>query len=215
MTAVEGTREIPDVPVFPLPDVVLFPGVTMPLHIFEPRYRAMTRDALAGSRLLVVAQIPTDASIDASGQPSFCRVATLGSITRHEALDDGRFNILLQGSERVALAELPFRPPYRRARATILPTSCRSACAAEARALSLTAADFVRHVRDAHPSFDFAIDPDSPPGVVADQIGHYLVVDPAERQRILEILDDGDRVHACLEALMRQSGRLGGHSVLH
>jgi Lon protease-like protein len=203
------------VPVFPLPQVVLFPRALMPLHVFEPRYRAMTRDALAGDRLIVLAQIPDDFSTDERGQPEFCRIATVGEIVQSDPLDDGRFNILLEGRARVRLEELPLQPPYRRARGTVLATTCTSECRVEARALALTAAEFVSHVRDSHPSFEFALDASSPPGLVADQVGHYLILDATERQQILETLDDTSRVHRCLETLMRQGADLGGRDTLH
>src|ERR1041384_4692244 len=90
-----------DVAVFPLPQVVLFPGALMPLHIFEPRYRTMTRDVLATTRQVGIAHIPEDHDLDAQGQPSIASVAGIGEIVRADALPDGRFNILVEGRARV------------------------------------------------------------------------------------------------------------------
>jgi Lon protease-like protein len=206
---------IDDVPIFPLPQVVLFPDALLPLHIFEPRYRAMTHDALASHGRLVIAQIPEGPDRDARGQPAFCRVSGIGSITHHEALSDGRYNILVRGIGRVALEELPLEKAYRRARATVLGTTAGRPDLGIAQALAMTARAFVSRVRTTSPSFDFTIDDGVNPGALADRCGHYLLVDGTERQRILETLDDSERVRACLEALMRQNEELGLHEILH
>ena len=92
---------------FPLPGVVLFPHAVLPLHIFEPRYRQMARDALAGDRLVTIVQaLPRGASDP--HRPPIEEVGCLGKILLHEALPDGRFNFLLLGCKRVRLLrELP------------------------------------------------------------------------------------------------------------
>lgn len=104
-------------PLFPLPDVVLFPGVVLPLHVFEPRYRAMLRDVMRTHGALAVAQIVPGAD---GPSPPIARVAGAGLVLEQEMLADGRSNIVLQGVARVALEELPEDGPYRRARATIV-----------------------------------------------------------------------------------------------
>jgi len=96
------------VPVFPLPEVVLFPGVVMPLHVFEPRYRAMTADALAtdrtdGGHLIVLALLRPGWEEDYEGSPPVHPVATLGEIVHAQRLDDGRYFLTLRGLERVEL----------------------------------------------------------------------------------------------------------------
>lgn len=89
------------IPIFPLPNVVLMPRAIVPLHVFEPRYRVMTREALAGERLIAMAVLkPCDAaqyaSLDAEIHPVLC----VGRILRDERLVDGRYNFLLQGVSR-------------------------------------------------------------------------------------------------------------------
>ncbi len=93
------------VPVFPLPNVVFFPKTTLPLHIFEPRYRQMVAHALDRDRLIAVALLKPGWEKDYHGAPDFYLVATMGRITEHEKLEDGRYNILLEGVERVHLLE--------------------------------------------------------------------------------------------------------------
>ena len=201
---------IPDVAVFPLPQVVLFPGALMPLHIFEARYRAMTRDLVASTRRICIAQIPEDHDIDAQGQPGIARVAGIGEIVKCDALPDGRFNILVEGKARVQLAELPFRRPYRRADLTILQPSGSCPDAALVRALVSTASKLAGLVRKCHPGFQFCLPRSEDPGAVADACAHYLVLDGNQRQKLLEMLDVEERVHSCLATLVTQQTLLGG-----
>jgi uncharacterized protein len=87
-------------PLFPLPNVVLFPGVFLPLHIFEARYRAMTEDALAGDRMIGMALLKPGFEAEYEGRPPIYPVGCVGLITHAERLPDGRFHIVLQGVER-------------------------------------------------------------------------------------------------------------------
>jgi Lon protease-like protein len=87
-------------PLFPLPNVVLFPGVFLPLHIFEARYRAMTEDALAGDRMIGMALLKPGFESEYEGRPPIYPVGCVGLITHAERLPDGRFHIVLQGVER-------------------------------------------------------------------------------------------------------------------
>lgn len=91
------------VPLFPLPNVVLFPGVFLPLHIFEARYRVMTEDALAGDRMIGMTLLKPGFEAEYEGRPPIYPVGCLGLITHAERLPDGRFNIVLQGVERFRL----------------------------------------------------------------------------------------------------------------
>src|SRR3954463_13716392 len=90
---------------FPLPGVVLFPHAVIPLHIFEPRYRQMTEDALDDDKLVTIVQLIPPGTIysGALGTPPVDAVGCLGRIIRHERLSDGRFNLLLLGRKRVRL----------------------------------------------------------------------------------------------------------------
>lgn len=125
------TPEIPDswpvdelpmleVPVFPLPDLWLFPFVVLPLHVFEPRYREMVEDSLDGPGRIVIATVQEGAEGEISGSPPFYPVAGLGEIGRHERVEDGRFYIWLFGLGRVRVEEIESDRLYRRVRATPL-----------------------------------------------------------------------------------------------
>jgi Lon protease-like protein len=90
----------PTIPLFPLPNVVLFPGVFLPLHIFEPRYRAMTEEALDGDRLIGMVLLKPGYEAEYEGRPPVYPIGCSGLITHAERLADGRFNIVLQGLVR-------------------------------------------------------------------------------------------------------------------
>jgi len=121
-----GPVSIPEfVPVFPLPEVVLFPRQILPLHIFEPRYRAMVADALAGERLIAIALLKPDYEpLYFTPHAPIHRLVGVGRIVATERLDDGKYNILLRGQTRAKLlAELPGRP-YRLARIETVASHC-------------------------------------------------------------------------------------------
>jgi uncharacterized protein len=106
---------------FPLPNVVLFPHVIQPLHIFEPRYREMTADALAGDRLIAPVLLQPGWESDYEGRPSVCPTLSLGRIVADQRLPDGRFNLLLRGLSRARIIEeLPTSKLYRSARVELL-----------------------------------------------------------------------------------------------
>jgi Lon protease-like protein len=101
------------VPIFPLAGALLFPRAQLPLHIFEPRYRAMVRDALGGEGLIGMVQ-----PRDQNEPPALFEVGCLGRIVGSEELDDGRFNILLEGVGRFRIArELESATLYRQVEA--------------------------------------------------------------------------------------------------
>jgi len=103
-------------PLFPLPKVFLYPGVVMPLHVFEPRYRQMVEDLLDARPWLVIAPIRAGHETDAMGSPPFYPVGGLGEIVKHSRLSDGRFLITLAGLGRVRLQEVDSDRLYRKVR---------------------------------------------------------------------------------------------------
>jgi uncharacterized protein len=88
------------IPIFPLPNVVLFPNVFLPLHIFEPRYRAMVADALAGERMIGMVLLRPGWEGDYEGRPDVYPIGCAGLITFSEQHPDGRYNIVLRGFEK-------------------------------------------------------------------------------------------------------------------
>ncbi len=191
-------------PLFPLPNTVLFPGALLPLHVFEPRYRALVRDALETHRSMSVVLILDDGPVDAEGHPSIARVAGVGTIVDHAELSGGRYNILLRGRARVRLSELPFEPPYRRASADVLVPPDEEVTPRELTALVSTATAFTTLVRERDRSFEFRLPRDAKPALLADLCAHHLVLDARERQAILETLSPRARAHRVTEVLAMQ-----------
>lgn len=102
------------IPLFPLPDVVFFPRMVLPLHIFEPRYRAMVRDAMAGSRVIGMVCLREGWEANYGGRPAIFPIGTAGEMVRMSELPDGRFNIILRGVAafdvvREGEREVPYR----------------------------------------------------------------------------------------------------------
>src|SRR5262245_65041180 len=95
----------PTIPVFPLPNVVLFPNVFLPLHIFEPRYRQMIDEALKGDRIIGMVLLRAGWQTDYEGQPPVYPIGCAGVITHAERLSDGRFNIVLRGMEKFRIRD--------------------------------------------------------------------------------------------------------------
>jgi uncharacterized protein len=101
------------VPLFPLPNVVLFPKTPMPLYIFEERYRTMIREAIAGDRELVIALLRSGYESSYSGISAVHEIACLGRIENYEELEDGKYNIVVVGTQRVRLIREVQHSPYR------------------------------------------------------------------------------------------------------
>jgi Lon protease-like protein len=110
-------------PVFPLPDVVFFPGTVLPLHVFETRYREMVKDALAADRTIAVALLRPGWEEQYAGNPACFEVATAGTIEDLETTSDGRYYFKLAGAVRVRLGEVLRDAPYRLVRAEEIPES--------------------------------------------------------------------------------------------
>jgi len=198
------TPALEALPLFPLPQTVLFPGALLPLHIFEPRYRAMVRDALDSHRTIAIVLITDTKPIDAHGHPKIASIACAGTILDHVELPGGRYNILLRGRARVRLRELPFVPPYRRASAEVLEPSTEEVSQRDVSALVSSATAFAAFVRERERTFEFRLPREASPALVADLCAHHLVLDPRERQNILETLDPSARVRRVAEALAMQ-----------
>ncbi|HUK65237.1 MAG TPA: LON peptidase substrate-binding domain-containing protein [Anaeromyxobacteraceae bacterium] len=178
--------------VFPLPGVVLLPGSTTPFNIFEPRYRALTADALAEDRFLAV---PTLVSSEGATQqrPPLHPIAGAGFIEEAERHPDGRYTIVLRGVARVQLeSELATGKPYREFKAEVLedlypaggPAALvkeRSALEACARALAkvLPAESGVPKLVELAASI-FS------PSLFADVVAAAVVSEPVQRLAVIE-----------------------------
>jgi Lon protease-like protein len=204
-----------ELPVFPLAQVILYPRALLPLHIFEPRYRTMLKDCLETHRAMAIAFVPDPTQVDDVGNPKIARVAGVGFIVEHQDLPDGRSNILLHGQARVRLDELPFVPPYRRARGSVIHDAGGPVPAEDRTSLLAAATAFASEVHKRDSNFSFRLPANLEPSVMADLCAHHLIVDGATRQRVLEELDATERVRLVLRelafqhsALMKDSGNV-------
>jgi Lon protease-like protein len=110
-----------EIPLFPLPEVVLFPGVTRPLLIFEPRYREMVADALKGNRVIGMVLLQAGYEKDYEGRPPIRDIGCAGTIEKYEQLPDGRYVILLRGLMTFRVVSEDQRKPYRLAKVQAVP----------------------------------------------------------------------------------------------
>jgi Lon protease-like protein len=206
-----------DLPVFPLPQAVLFPRGLVPLHIFEPRYRSMVACCMASHHAMVLARISSDAGLDEEERPRFERVAGLGLIVQHQLLPGGRSNIVLQGMARVAIEERPSADPFRRVRATVLRDEGLDVSASDRRALVALASTCANELRK-QTDIEFTVPPDATPDALADLCAQYLLLDADVRQAMLEERDVATRVKRVIGALAIQRQALGdpgGNRVLN
>ena len=109
--------------IFPLPGAILFPGMHLPLHIFEPRYRALVGDAMVRDRRIGMIQPRPVFAKDAERPPLF-DLGCVGKIAEVEAMDDGRYNLVLQGVSLFRVVrELDVTTAFRQVEAELLPVA--------------------------------------------------------------------------------------------
>ncbi len=204
-----------EIPIFPLPNVVFFPHTLLPLHIFEPRYRQMLADCLAGDRRLAVVLLRPGWEAEYSGHPAVYTVAGAGEIVASEGLPDGRSNILLKGLGRIMIeGEIASPKPYRIARASWLQDVYRSGgegdLASGVDRLRRLCGELVSQLPEPVPKFLEVLTQREAPGVFVDRVSSLVVREPEERQRLLELSDVPQRIAeviAVLEALVGRTKR--------
>ena len=191
--------------IFPLTGAILFPGLQLPLRIFEPRYRAMVKDALARDRRIGMIQPrielkkarPTDAA------PLFS-VGCLGTIADVEALDDGGYNLVLEGQARFRmLHELDVATPFRQIEAELLDEEEHPALAPVERA------SFEREARRFADTQGYAVDWEAVARLddesLIDGVSQIAPFDAAAKQALLEADGLGTRCELLVQ-LMQLSG---------
>jgi Lon protease-like protein len=180
-----GDRVIGELlPLFPLPTVVLFPNVFLPLHIFEPRYRQMTADALAADRVIGMVLLRPGWERDYEGRPPVFPVGCSGVITHVEHLPDGRYTLVLRGVERFRIVREDGERPYRRAAVDPLPDSPLSA--EDRRALHEHRAKLESILVDRAGANEAKIPPSMPDDDLVNALAQYLDLEPLEKQALLE-----------------------------
>lgn len=199
-------------PIFPLPNVVLFPNVFLPLHIFERRYREMVADALTSDRLVGIVLLRSGWQQDYVGRPPVYPIGSSGVITHVERLPDGRYNIVLRGVERFRILEEDEGRSYRRAR--IEPVPERETAGADrtilrhqrSRLESLLAPAIERTVGSTHGLAGRAAQDPKVPSAMTDEdlvnaLAQYLDLEPLEKQALLEQHSLRSRAESLVELL--------------
>jgi Lon protease-like protein len=172
----------PVIPLFPLGDVVLFPRLPVPLHIFEPRYRRMVADAIAGSRVVGMVLLRPGWETDYEGRPPVFGSGCAGRIDRWEELPDGRYNIVLLGLSRFRVLEEHAGQPYRLASVEPLPDEpggTEALAAARERLVELVA-------RVAEVATTAVARPDLSHELFVNALCQSLDLDPLEKQALLD-----------------------------
>lgn len=175
---------------FPLPNMVFFPHVVQPLHIFEPRYCEMLQDALAGDRLIAMVLLEPGWEHQYQSRPAIARAACIGKIISHSPTDDQRHNILLAGVKRARIIrELEPRRPFREASVELLedeyPQDEDLQRPELAKRLQEQFQHFVPHGLAAQESFRQLIGKQLPLGVLTDTIAYALQLPLAIKQQLL------------------------------
>ena len=185
------------VPLFPLPNVVLFPRVFLPLHIFEPRYREMVRDALAADRTIGMVLLRDGAAAGGAGNPAVFPTGCAGLITHCDQLPDGRYNIVLRGLYKFRIIEEDRSRSYRRASVE-----------------TLAEPDDADGLREARRRLERLLTGTGsnlklPAGMdgadLVNALSQYLEFDPIEKQALLERNGPIDRCRALGDLLEMQS----------
>jgi Lon protease-like protein len=186
------------VPVFPLPNVVLFPGMFLPLHIFEPRYRDMTAAALQGERLIAMALLKPGWQEQYEGSPPIHPILGMGKIVEHSTLPDGRYNLVLLGLVRVRVIQEIGAGSYRTAKVELLEEPAQEPPGYERkrRALLLMYTELMKGMAKGVP-----LPPDDVPlGMLCDLVASLLGFDVPSRQILLEELDAAARCDLIMKA---------------
>jgi Lon protease-like protein len=208
-----GVQDLPaDFPVFPLPGALLLPRGRLPLNIFEPRYLAMTEDALGAGRMFGMIQ-PDPALPEDGNGPGLYRIGCLGRLTAFSETDDGRFLITLTGVIRFTVAEeLPLRRGYRRVRGDFsafhpdLDLSARQTGVERDALLAALRSYFQR--RNFEPNWETIRK--MPDDLLVVTLSMVCPFEPVEKQALLEAGSDADRAAALLALLQMGAAEPGG-----
>jgi Lon protease-like protein len=190
---------------FPLPNLILFPEASLPLHIFEPRYRKLLADALASDRLIAMAMLLPGWEQNKDGVPCIHPIVCLGRVEEEERLPDGRYNLLLDGIRRARiLEEMKTDLPYRIARVELLedqpvPSKKREQMLYEQ--LAETILSIFTRRPEAIDSLKELFELNLPLGTLCDIFSFSMPVPMTERLRLLEELRVEQRAELLLDSL--------------
>ncbi len=169
------------IPIFPLEVTMLFPGVSRPLYIFEPRYRAMVADALKGDRIIGMTTLKPGYEANYAGRPPIYEIGCAGVITDFQELPDGRFNIVLDGLVKFRVTGEDSSRPYRLARVEAMPEVLDDADKAALRTERQRLEALITKGGTSK------IPPEMTDEELVNMVAQHLPLDLAERQTLLEL----------------------------
>lgn len=196
---------------FPLPNLVLFPRVMQPLHIFEKRYREMLEDALATDRFITMALLNPGWEKNYEGRPAVHSMACLGRITTHFRLADGTYNVLLLGLRRVRIVrELEPKRLFREAQLEICEDFYPPQEAPRHSALQHQIREgliqLLPRLPEVHEQLDQLLENDVSLGMLTDVLSYTLDIDLCEKQALLEEVNVYNRAEILLKHLTTLTG---------
>ena len=201
------------IPVFPLPNVVLFPKTYLPLHIFEPRYRAMVSDAALGGQCIGMLLLKEGWEEDYYGHPSVFAMGCVGRLVNVEPLADGRSNILLQGLERFEVAKEWREKAYREATISLAVRGKEAALDSAVRQRLFTVLETYLQSCDDRPTWQELFRKEVSDEIFVNTLSTYLECTPLEKQFLLEadsLHQQARRLSDLIEFMMHdQSGAKG------
>ena len=174
------------IPVFSLPNVVLFPKTYLPLHIFEPRYRAMVSDAVTSGQCIGMALLKDGWETDYYGHPPVFSMGCVGRLANVQTLADGRSNILLQGLERFEIEREWYDHAYREASIVVTPRSTEMSLDPTVRQRLFTTLESYLRSRDDAPTWQELFREEVNDEIFVNTLSTYLECTPLEKQFLLE-----------------------------
>jgi len=191
---------------FPLPNLVMFPHVVQPLHIFEPRYREMVEDALATDQLIAMAHLQPGWESEFDECPPIFPVTCIGRVVSHTQLDDGKFNILLLGLRRATIAsELSSAHAFREAKVAVLEDLYASSASQERATIQRDLLHCFRRFTPESPAareqFESLMNNHLPLGVLTDIISFTMKFDVGLKQQLLSEWNVDQRAKMLLDQL--------------
>jgi Lon protease-like protein len=187
---------------FPLPNFVMFPHVLKPLHIFEPRYRQLTEDALASDHLLALVLLRPHTPEEYAGNPPIHDTACLCRILNSQRLPDGRFNILVRGLCRLRIeAEIPSPKLYRIVQGRLLPDGPTPDDPYIYDSLAEQVRHFLPPGGQALGQIEELLAQRPPLGALLDILTFVLPLEPERKQQLLDLTDVTTRAQTLLHLL--------------